>query len=533
MAKERRGLRAPRLLLLGVLAGGISVIAAFVIRILFNGVYLPELASSALFSLVPGFLEARAVENLGPLAKETAFVAASVLNAVVLGLIPVGLQRLGRLQGSSLRRALVFVGSAYAIMLALGISFLALTQVSTQPINLGLLASSLVVPSLVFGAVLGRAKMLPAPSVLPLFPRERAKGRYSRNRRLFLKKAVGATVGATVGAVLLYYGIGLLFPKQSPLLPSKEASQVLAAGVTANDQFYRVDINVIAPSVDLTSWKLKLHGLVNNPMTFDYNQLLALPSVEEYATLECVSNEVGGDLMSTALWKGVKLKDLLNMAGLGSGVDYVVFTCFDGYDVGIPIDKAMADGTILAYVMNGEMLPRDHGYPLRAIVPGLYGMMNAKWITDIELVSGVHEGFWQRRGWTNTAAYQTSSWTVTPGDSLLRDKFSLPLSLTDVAGNPVAVVGVAFAGDRGVQKVEVSTDRGNSWLPASLYDPLSKYTWVFWKFDWNPAGSGSYQILVRATDGTGKVQVATMADPFPNGATGLQVVDVKVSSGPQ
>lgn len=488
--------------------------------------YLPELASSALFSLVPGFLESRAVENLGPLAKDTAFVGASVMNAVVLGLIPVSLQRLRRMQKRNLRGVTVFAGLAYGTMLALGVLFLSLTQVSTQPINLGLLASSLLVPSLVFGVIQGRAYLLPRASGPPLFPMERSKGRYNRKRRLFVKSAVGAAVGA----VILYYGIGLLFPKQSPLLPSQEANQVLAAGVTPNDQFYRVDINVIAPSVESSAWRLKLHGLVGNPMILDYNQLLALPSVEEYATLECVSNQVGGDLMSTALWKGVKLKDLLNVTGVGPGADYVVFTCFDGYDVGVPLDKAMADGTILAYVMNGETLPKDHGYPVRAIVPGLYGMMNAKWITDIELVSGVHEGFWQRRGWTNTAAYHTGSWTVTPGDSGLRDRFSLPLSLTDVAGNPIAVVGVAFAGDRGIQKVEVSTDRGNSWQPASLHDPLSKYTWVFWKFDWNPQNSGFHQIMVRATDGTGGVQVATMADPFPNGAAGLEVVDVNVLS---
>jgi DMSO/TMAO reductase YedYZ molybdopterin-dependent catalytic subunit len=519
-------LRARRLFLAGLLAGGVAVIVSFVFRILFDWAYLPELASSALFSLVPGFLESKAVENLGPLAKDTAFVVASVLNAVVLGLIPVGLQRLRRMQRRSLRGVIIFAGLAYGVMVALGILFLSLTQVSTQPINLGLLASSLIVPSLVFGAIQGRANLLAPRPAPPLFPMQRGKGRYNRKRRLFVKSAIGATVGA----VLLYYGIGLLFPKQSPLLPSNEASQVLAAGVTPNDQFYRIDINVIAPSVDSSAWRLKLHGLVRNPMTLDYNQLLALPSIEEYATLECVSNEVGGDLMSTALWKGVKLRDLLSLAGVGPGADYVVFTCFDGYDVGIPLDKAMGDGTILAYVMNGETLPKDHGYPVRAIVPGLYGMMNAKWITDIELVSGIHNGFWQRRGWTNTAAYQTSSWTVTPGDSGLRDRFSLPLNLTDVAGSPIAVVGVAFAGDRGIQKVEVSTDRGNSWQPASLHDPLSKYTWVFWKFDWNPKSSGFYQIMVKATDGTGAVQVATMADPFPDGATGLQVVDVKVLS---
>jgi DMSO/TMAO reductase YedYZ molybdopterin-dependent catalytic subunit len=466
------------------------------------------------------------VESLGALAKETTFVGASVVNAAVLGLIPVVLQRFGRMPRSNIRAAAVFVASPYVVMLALGLLFLGLTQVSTQPTSVGLLALSLLVPSVVFGAILGGMNLSPKPLAMPLVPMERAKGRFSRKRRLFIESAVGAAAGA----VILYYGIGLLFPKRAPLLPSVEAAQVLATQVTPNDQFYRVDINVFAPSVDLNSWSLKLHGLVSNPMTLSYNDLLALPSVEEYATLECVSNVVGGDLMSTALWKGVKLKDLLDKGVVGPGADYVVFTCFDGYDVGIPLAKAMADGTILAYDMNGVSLPKDHGYPLRAIVPGLYGMMNAKWIRDIEVVSGVYKGFWQRRGWTNTAPYQTGSTTITPGDSMLRDRFSLPGSLTDVAGNPIGVVGVAFAGDRGIKKVEVSTDGGNSWQPASLYDPLSKYTSVFWKYEWNPTSSGSYRIMVRATDGNGVLQTLTMAEPYPDGATGLQVVDVKVLS---
>ena len=521
-------MRAMRLFLVGLLAGGVAVGASFVLRVLFNTAYLPELASSTVFSLIPGFLESRAVESLGPLAKDSTFVVASVVNAVVLGLIPVVLQRFGRMPKDHLRVSAVLAVAPYAIMMALGILFLSVTQVSTQPIGLGLLALSLLVPSFVFGAILGRVNLRPGPSgpAPPLFPMERTKGRFSRKRRLFLQSAVGAAAGA----VILYYGIGFLFPKQSPLLPSNEASQILAAQVTPNDQFYRVDINVIAPSVDLNSWRLNIHGLVNNPTILDFNGLKALPSVEEYATLECVSNEVGGDLMSTALWKGVRLRDLLNSAGVGSEADYVVFTCFDGYDVGIPLEKAMADGTILAYEMNGVTLPQEHGYPIRAIVPGLYGMMNAKWINDIEIVSGVHAGFWQRRGWTNTAAYQTGSTIITPGDSALRDRFSLPSSLTDVAGSPIAVTGVAFAGDRGIQKVEVSTDRGGTWQSASLYDPLSKYTSVFWKFEWNPPSSGNYFIMVRATDGNGKVQTATMADPYPDGATGIQVVDVKVQS---
>jgi DMSO/TMAO reductase YedYZ molybdopterin-dependent catalytic subunit len=519
-------LKPGRLFLLGTAAGAAAVGVSFALRLLFNVAYLPELASSALFSLVPGFIESRAVESLGPLAKETAYASSSVLLALVLGLIPVLLQRYHRLPRGRSDAGLVFMASSWAVMLLLSVLFVSLTQVSTIPIDPSTLALGLLAPGVVFGAVLAAANLSPRPPPRPLRPTVRRKGGLDKRRRLFIKSAAGTAVAAAI----LYYGVGFLFPKQqNSNTVGQEAAQVLAAQVTPNSDFYRVDINVFAPSVDSSTWSLNLGGLVGNPTTVNYNQLLSLPPVQEYATLECVSSQVGDHLMSTALWKGVSLKSLLDMAGPSSQADYVVFKCFDGYDVGIPLDKAMADGTILAYEMNGEPLPKEHGYPVRAIVPGLYGMMNAKWITEIELVSGTYDGFWQRRGWANDAAYQTGSTVITPGDSALRERFALPPQLYDVSGSPVPVVGVAFAGDRGIQKVEVSTDRGSTWQVASLVDPLSKFTWVFWKLEWNPPSSGAYLLMVRATDGTGQVQVATMSDPFPSGATGYDVVDVQVS----
>jgi DMSO/TMAO reductase YedYZ molybdopterin-dependent catalytic subunit len=517
-----------RRFLVGLVIGAIAVGTSFAFRILFNGAYLPELAASAVFSLVPGFLESRAVENLGPLAKDTTYLAASIVLAVVLGLVPVILGRLRLIPRGMFPKALVLLVSTYAVMLALGALFLTLTQVSTQQVDFSSLAFGLLIPSLVFGTLMGTFGLASRKTPRTIYPMERSKGGVDRKRRLFIKSAVGAAVAAAI----LYYGVGFLLSKQSSqsaLSVGQEGSQVLAAQVTPNSDFYRVDINVFAPSVDASTWSLNLHGLVSNPMKLNYSQLMSLPSTEEYATLECVSNKVGGDLMSTAKWKGVALKDLLSMAGASPQADYVVFRCFDGYDVGVPLERANQDGTILAYEMNGETLPAEHGYPVRAIVPGLYGMMNAKWITEIELVSGTYQGFWQRRGWTNVATYQTGSWIITPGDSPLRDRFSLPTSVIDVAGKPVPVVGAAFAGDRGIQKVEVSTDGGNSWQTASLTDPLSKLTWVFWKLDWNPPSSGDYHLMVRATDGNGQVQVATMTDPFPNGCTGYSVVDVRMS----
>ena len=514
-----------RLFTQGVAAGAVAVGVAFAFRVLFGVSYLPEIAASAVFSIVPGTLESAAVENLGPLAKETTYLIASLLLVLVLAGVPLLLRRVGAFPRGAASALLASAASAYGVLLALAALFLSLTQVSTLPVGPGSAALGMLVPSVAFGAVLLALRLRPGPPPAPLYPAERVKRRFDRKRRLFIASAAGAAVGAA----LLYYGVGFLFNKQTPVQAGQETSRVLSSQVTPNSDFYRVDINIFAPNVDSATWSLKIHGLVNNAMTFDYPAVQSLPSVEEYATLECVSNNVSGDLMSTALWKGVRLKALLDMVGVNSQADFAVFRCYDGYDVGIPLDRAMADGTLLAYEMNGEPLPSDHGYPLRAIVPGLYGMMNAKWITEIELVSGTYQGFWQRRGWTSGATYQTGSTVITPGDAPLRDRFHIPSSLTDVTGSPVPVIGAAFAGDRGISKVEVSSDGGSTWQTASLNDPLSPFTWVFWRLDWNPPGAGDYRLMVRATDGTGQVQVATMTNPFPDGATGYSVVDVKVA----
>ena len=502
-----------------------AVAASFLSRIVFGSTYLPELAASTVFTLVPGTVESDAVENLGALAKETTYAVGSVVLVLVLALVPSALKRFGLLPRRAGRTKLAAAAATYALMVGLGAVFLSQTHDSTSPGSPGSVALGKHVPGDVFGEAYSPLTLPASGPPQATYPRERTKSRFDRKRRLFIASAAGAAVGAA----MLYYGVGFLFSKQTAVQAGQETSQVLSSQVTSNSDFYRVDIYVFPPSVISGTWSLKLHGLVTTPMTLDYSQVMSLPSVEEYATLECVSNNVGGDLMSTALWKGVQLKALLAMSGVSPQADYVVFRCYDGYDVGIPLERAMADGTILAYEMNGAPLPTDHGFPLRAIVPGLYGMMNAKWVTDIELVSGAYDGFWQRRGWTGVATYQTGSTIITPGDAPLRDRFPIPSSLRVTSGSPVPVIGAAFAGDRGIQKVEVSTDGGTTWQDTSLYDPLSRYTWVFWRLDWNPPGAGDYKIMVRATDGTGQTQVATMTNPFPNGATGYGAVDVKVS----
>jgi hypothetical protein len=260
-----------------------------------------------------------------------------------------------------------------------------------------------------------------------------------------------------------------------------------------------------------------------------YEQIKAMPSVQEYATLQCVSNKIGGDLISTALWKGVRLKDLLSTAQLRPGAKYIAFRCYDGYDVGIPLERGLMEGTILAYDMNSAPLTAEHGYPVRAIVPGLYGMMNPKWITEIEIVDNVYEGYWQRNGWTNDAREATHSFIAIPGQAPIRDRFrNLDLiNINVVPGQKLPIAGVAFAGDRGISKIEVSTDGGATWKSASIKDPLSNYTWVLWTAGFTPtAGPGNYKIVVRATDKTGKVQTAIVRPPFPDGNTGYHMINI-------
>jgi hypothetical protein len=248
---------------------------------------------------------------------------------------------------------------------------------------------------------------------------------------------------------------------------------------------------------------------------------------EQFATLSCISNKIGGDLISTALWKGVRLGDILSMAEVNPQVKYIVFRCSDGYDVGIPLESGLMEGTILAYDMNNSPLTAEHGYPVRAIVPGFYGMMNPKWITEIELVDKTYEGFWQRKGWSNKKNDNIYSSIVIPGDQQIRNRFPHLVKENFVPDKPSPIAGFAYAGDRGISKIEVSTDGGKTWKSAIIKEPLSKYTWVLWTGGFTPKENGNYRIVVRATDKTGTVQTSDVAVPFPNGASGYNMVGVK------
>ena len=536
----------------GLAAGAVAVAVSLVLKETSGGMFLPEIASQALFSVTPGQFESQAVENIGPLAKYSAFIGSIIANIVAFGIIAIFLDKLfARLKKRGyLLEALLSSALSYIIFIIIAVILVTLIQSRSgiQVVPLPLIVLSLIPSQLAFGFVLssffhGRTKRKspevsgPEPSLGT--PTDTMDVTYSR--RAFLRLIAAAAVALPI--ILL--GVDRLLSRQNEaqeqasttrnLLPQTgprpkgfedpNLAPILASEVTPTYLFYRIDINPIVPQVDSKSWNLTIKGLVEKPLTINYDQIKSMPSVEEYVTLECISNKIGGDLISTALWKGVRLSELLEKAAIKPNVKYVVFRCADGYDVGIPIEKSQMEGTILAYDMNYAPLTPKHGFPVRAIVPGLYGMMNPKWITEIELVDSVYEGYWQRLGWRNNAEDNTGSTILIPDHAPARQRFR-KLDETDDSsyGGKVPIAGIAFAGNRGISKVEVSTDGGTTWKTAQIKDPLSKYTWVLWTAGYVPPNKENYKIVVRATDKTGNTQTTEMSPPFPNGATGYHTI---------
>ena len=298
--------------------------------------------------------------------------------------------------------------------------------------------------------------------------------------------------------------------------PGVDALPGITPRITANEDHYVVDTTLVKPRVLIDEWRLDIKGLVQSPFSLTYDQLLDLEAVEQIHTLECISNYVGGDLISTALWTGVPLRDLLDRAQVQPAAYDVVFTSVDGYTDSIPIAKAMEDRTLVAYLMNGKTVPQDHGYPARMLVPNIYGMKNVKWIRTIEVVNYDFIGYWQQQGWSDSANINTNARIDLPGRSVRW------------TGGTVPVAGIAFAGARGISKVELSSDGGKSWGLATLEVPMGPLTWRRWSYDWTPNGAGPAKLIVRATDGTGNTETPIARSPYPDGSTGYDSIDVTV-----
>jgi DMSO/TMAO reductase YedYZ molybdopterin-dependent catalytic subunit len=287
--------------------------------------------------------------------------------------------------------------------------------------------------------------------------------------------------------------------------------------VTPNADFYRIDTALTIPQVDLSSWRLDLSGLVDRPYSLTYDELLSMDAIEETVTLQCVSNEVGGDLVGNAVWQGVPLAELLSRARPRAEATQVVGRSIDRFTAGFP--SALAhDGRValVAYAMNGEPLPLRHGFPVRLVVAGLYGYVSAtKWLDEIELaVWESFDGYWISRGWAKEGPIKTAS------------RIDVPGRRTPIVAGPTPIAGVAWAPTRGISAVEVRIDDGG-WLPCQLGEVASENTWVQWLHRWD-APAGEHVIGVRAVDGDGEVQTGEVSSPAPDGATGWHTRRVRV-----
>lgn len=292
--------------------------------------------------------------------------------------------------------------------------------------------------------------------------------------------------------------------------------------ITPNDLFYCVTKNVIDPRVNADLWHLEINGLVQNPATYRLQDLKGFSQVEQETTLMCISNGLDAGLISNAVWKGMTLRDLIDPAGPMADAQRVRLFGVDNYTDTIPLEKALDPTTLLAWEMNGHSLPDRHGYPLRAIVPGYFGEKHVKWLTRIELARDDVKGFYEKQGWGPDFMTPTRSRIDVPD-------YESRFSLGQLSG-PIEVKGIAFGGDRGISRVEISDDDGETWADANIHYAGTKLTWTLWRYDWHPDGPDDYTLVVRATDGEGELQEWEEDRSPYSGVTGFHKIVVHVTA---
>jgi DMSO/TMAO reductase YedYZ molybdopterin-dependent catalytic subunit len=339
--------------------------------------------------------------------------------------------------------------------------------------------------------------------------------------------AVGSAVGGQIltgrrfNANASRAAVKLAAPaSKTPVLPKEASLNIpgISPFYTPNNSFYRVDTALVVPQVTTQQWSLRVHGMVGKELSISYDDLIHMPMIERDITIMCVSDTVGGNYIGNARWQGVLLSDVLAKARVQSGVSQLATTDVNGMNIGVATEVAL-DGrdTMLAVGMNGVPLPQEHGFPVRLIVPGLYGYCSAtKWITDIELTTlDDFTAYWVHRGWSQVAPTKTES------------QIDTPKAASKLQAGTVMVAGVAWAQHRGIEQVEVQFD-GGEWTKATLASQDTVDTWRQWYLPWH-AAAGQHTVAARATDKTGYTQTATNVATFPNGATGYNTVRVTVA----
>jgi DMSO/TMAO reductase YedYZ molybdopterin-dependent catalytic subunit len=496
---------------IGLIAGGLALGVAHLVASIVNPQASPVITvGQAMIDAAPEWLKSWAIRTFGQNDK------AVLVGGICLVLAVVALV-LGVL---SIRRPHVGI-IGLAVFAAIGV-LAALTRPNSTPLD--------TVPVFV-GFLVGSSAflLLRVAGWAPV--RHGNDPRAFDRRRFLIAGAVGAVVAALAGGAGNALGRRFLANASRadvaiplPLSPAAASSGTdlrvpgLEPFFTPNDRFYRVDTALLAPAVMAEDWRLRVHGMVDRELTIGYRQLLERPLIERDVTLTCVSNTVGGRYVGNARWIGAPLADLLQEAGVDPDADQIVSRSVDGFTVGTPTAIVM-DGrdAMLAIAMNGDPLPIEHGFPVRMIVPGLYGYVSAtKWVVDIELTTfDAFDPYWVERGWAEQAPIKTMSRIDTPRRSAV------------VRTGNVPVAGVAWAQHRGIERVELRVDEG-PWMIAQLAAEDTIDTWRQWIAPWT-ATPGDHRLQVRATDLTGATQPEVRVQPFPNGATGWHTVVVRVT----
>jgi DMSO/TMAO reductase YedYZ molybdopterin-dependent catalytic subunit len=512
-------IRSRRLLsaLVGVIAAIVTLGAAEVVSLFLGGIGSPLLSvGSLVIDLAPAGTKSIIVALFGTSDKEALAVILGVLVLVLAALA-------GLLQYRRPPFGVIVLGVVAAIAFVAVVTRADASMLSGAPVLVGAILGALMLRLLTI-----RLRAWAVPSRVA----QLANGGVERRGFLRLVVVTGVVaVAAGIAARSVNAASQAARAVRAALTlpaPASEAVPVPAGAIldvegispyiTSNQAFYRIDTALQVPSIDPNDWRLRITGLVENEVTIDYAELLALPLDERIITLACVSNTVGGDLIGNARWLGYPIRELLARAVPDATADMVLSRSIDGFTAGTPLSVLQdpSRDSLLAVGMNGEPLPLEHGFPVRMVVPGLFGYVSAtKWVTELKVTRFADdEGYWTPRGWTALGPVKLASRIDTPHDRDTLDAGTVPIA------------GVAWCQHTGVSKVEVSIDDG-AWREATLAEVATVDSWLQWSLPWE-ATPGDHDIRVRATDANGELQVEKVAPPAPDGSTGYHLVPVTV-----
>jgi DMSO/TMAO reductase YedYZ molybdopterin-dependent catalytic subunit len=520
----------------GLLAAGGALLVLVLGRAITDRPGLVETISDGFSRYLPLSVFEFGVSNLGPLAKGllTLGIAAGILLAGAL-VGAIALRRLAQ-RGSAWAFGAVVVSALVAVELVVlpvfGAGFLGLDLASDKlAVQLPLVIAALTYAGLLIGLRETWLEIGPEPGSavepapeLPFATPTPAVGELSRRRFMGTSLALAGALAAAGSIAALFSqvlaAVGRGGPAQVPDTDPTGFGPTPAQ--TPVDDFYTVHKNLGPTVVDGASWALVIDGLVERPENLSLEQLRALPYQEAYRTLECISTEIirGDHLIGNQHWRGTRVADLLDRVGVKPEARWVLWEADDGFTESIPVEVARHPDTWITYQMADAPLTVDHGFPARVLIPGRFGMKQPKWLRRMRLADHDESGYWVQRGWDKDAFQRTMSRVDWPRH---RSKVT--------ADESFMAFGVAFAGDRGIKSVEVSTDNGVTWLPAELEDatmaPLGELSWVRWRVALTLAAAGSVRLAVRATDGDGATQSGEVTSSLPSGSTGWHRIDVE------